>query len=152
MIVLPEAQRDRIEAWVRAGYPLETCGLLVGRLESCAREAREAIGLDGADMPVAIVERVVQARNLNEERAQDRYELDPADFVATDHAARDDRLEIVGIWHSHPDSPARPSETDLRAAWPGWSYVIASVHAGGVRELRSWRLEEGAFREEKVRS
>jgi len=56
----------------------------------------------------------------------------------------------VGIWHSHPDHPARPSETDRAAAWEGWSYLIASVTDAGLSELRSWRLSGERFLEEPV--
>lgn len=88
--------------------------------------------------------------NLNHERPHDRYDLDPAGFLAADREARSAGLEIVGIWHSHPDHPARPSATDLAGAWEGWSYVIVAVTADGAGELRSWRLEDGRFAEEPL--
>ncbi len=131
---LPQTAHSDLENRVRAGYPLEACGLLVGRQTN-----------DHVD-----VERVVEARNLNRERAHDRFELDPQDFIATDESARAEGLEIVGVWHSHPDHPARPSETDRAAAWGGWSYVILSVARDGVRDLRSWRLESEQFVEEVI--
>jgi proteasome lid subunit RPN8/RPN11 len=129
---LPPALKERLEALVRAGYPEETCGLLLGRQ---AEDTVEVLDLK-------------QARNLNRERARDRYELDPADFLAADQAARGHGHQIVGIWHSHPDHPARPSATDRARAWAGWSYLIVSVTPDGVRELRSWRLNDGDFIEE----
>lgn len=124
----------RLEAMVHAGYPHETCGLLIGR---------QTEGV------VEVVD-LVQARNLNQERAQDRYELDPEDFVVADQAAREQGLEIVGIWHSHPDHPAKPSETDRERAWEGWSYLIASVNSKGMDDLRAWRLHLGEFLEESI--
>jgi len=126
----------RIQDWARAGYPSETCGVLIGR--SGGEETE--------------VEKVIAARNLNVERARDRYELDPAALLAADEAARDRGLEIIGIWHSHPDHPAVPSETDRAQAWHGWSYVIVSVSSGGVEDLRSWRLTGADFVEERIRS
>ena len=59
-------------------------------------------------------------------------------------------LEVVGVWHSHPDHSAQPSETDRSAAWEGWSYLILSVTSEGVTESRSWRLREEAFIEEVI--
>jgi proteasome lid subunit RPN8/RPN11 len=118
-----------------AGYPDESCGLLIGRRST---------------EPDTLVEDVVQARNVNVERPGDRYELDPDAFAAADRAARERGLEIVGIWHSHPDHPAVPSATDRDRAWTGWSYLIASVGRGGVAELRSWRLHGEAFAEEVI--
>lgn len=126
--------RARIEHWAAGGYPLETCGLLLG-----SRGDGDARVLD-----------VASARNVNQSRARDRYELDPLDFLAADRAARSAGLDVVGVWHSHPDHPAEPSVTDRAQAWEGWSYLIASVSADGVRGLRSWRLNGGHFVEEVI--
>jgi len=134
MLVLPPELRRDLESWIGAGYPHETCGVLVGRTRLGRVE----------------VARAVQAGNLNRERASDRYELDPAAFLAADTNARADGLEIVGIWHSHPDHPAEPSETDRQAAWEGWSYLIAKVTMQGVQALRSWRLASERFAEEPI--
>jgi len=136
MLALPSEVRGEIERWIRAGYPEETCGLLVGRSHLGRTE----------------VARATQARNLNRERARDRYELDPADFLAADIAAREQGFEIVGVWHSHPDHPAEPSETDRLAAWEGWSYLIVEVTRAGVLAVRSWRLAEQKFHEEPITS
>lgn len=133
---LPDALRESVSAFAREGYPYETCGLLLGTR-------------NGAENVVA---RVRQARNVNLERRQDRYELHPEDFVAADRDAREAGLDIVGIWHSHPDHPARPSETDRAAAWPEWSYVIVAVGNAGVREIRCWRLNSDDFEEEVIRT
>lgn len=136
LLHLPPPQRLQLEAWARADYPKEACGLLVGRKLP-----------EGGE-----VHAVRLARNLNTERAHDRYELDPEDFLATDRQARELGLEILGVWHTHPDHPAVPSETDRAAAWPGWSYLILAVQAGGVAALRSWRLAGEAFVEEEIES
>ncbi len=133
-VYLPASVRIQLESWVEAGYPLETCGLLIGKQ-------------DGSQVQVM---RAVSARNLNTERAHDRYELAPEDLLAADETAQAEGLEIVGIWHSHPDHPARPSETDRVQAWQGWSYVILSVYQGRVAELRSWRLAGETFAEESI--
>jgi proteasome lid subunit RPN8/RPN11 len=128
--------QERLRGWAREGYPEERCGLLLG-------QAR--------DGTVRVVE-VIPARNVNVERARDRYELDPEDFLRADQQARARELEIVGIWHTHPDYPARPSATDRKQAWDGWSYLILSVTRHGVQALRSWRLDGHDFVEEPVRS
>jgi proteasome lid subunit RPN8/RPN11 len=94
----------------------------------------------------------IQAPNLDQERPEDRYELDPQALLTADRAAQDHGLEIVGIWHSHPDHPACPSETDHAAAWKGWSYMIFSVTPYGVTEIRSWRLADNRFVEEEIQS
>lgn len=132
---LSDELRAHIVQWARVGYPQETCGVLVGA-------------------PYAEETRVVwvrRATNLNRERARDRYELDPANLLCADQEARNAGLDVVGIWHTHPDHPARPSETDCAQAWPGWSYVIVSVSAEGVDDLRAWRLDGAQqFEEERI--
>ncbi len=135
-LFMPLSVRRSLEELVLEGYPHETCGLLIGRQNAQQVE----------------VEQVVAARNLNTERAHDRYEIDPEDFLCADRNARAEGLEIVGVWHSHPDHPARPSETDRTAAWGGWSYVIVSVTRESIAELRSWRLSGEQFEEEAILS
>jgi proteasome lid subunit RPN8/RPN11 len=110
------------------------CGLLVGHQDG--RSTR--------------VERITEARNLSTDRLADRYTLDPDDFQAGDAAARRDGLDVVGIWHTHPDHPARPSITDLAAAWEGYTYVILSVGRDGVADTRAWRLAGSEFAEQSI--
>src|SRR5690606_5543485 len=93
-LILPPAVRARIDAWVRAGHPDETCGMLIGRRHGDR----------------TLVTRAVQARNLAREHRRDRFDLDPVAYVMTDGEARAEGLSVVGIWHSHPDHPAVPSE------------------------------------------
>ena len=134
MLVLPVGLRRRIAGWATAGYPHETCGLLLGANGGSRVEVVEAS----------------EARNLNRERPRDRYELDPADYVKADARARELGLDVVGVWHSHPDHPARPSEADRAAAWSGLSYVIVAVESTGAGDLRSWRLNGESFVEERI--
>ena len=51
-------------------------------------------------------------------------------------------MELIGIYHSHPDAPPRPSEYDREHAWPNSAYVIVSVQAGRAGEVRAWLLTE----------
>jgi proteasome lid subunit RPN8/RPN11 len=97
-----------------------------------------------------LVSEVTRARNLEIERVRDRFALDPVDQLAADVKARAAGIEIVGVWHTHPDHPARPSETDRAQAWAAWSYVILSVATTGVTDLRSWRLDATEFVPEEV--
>ncbi len=115
-------------------YPDEACGLLIG-----TQRGNEAL-----------VAQVVRGRNINVERPHDRYEVDPQDFLDAIREAERTDLDIIGVWHSHPDHPACPSETDRSSAWEGWSYLIASVTKREVSELRSWRLRGKAFVEEAI--
>lgn len=132
---LNEEFAETLRAWIAEGYPLETCGLLLG---------------DTADGSTT-VRRVVNVPNLNTERAHDRFELDPAGFQAADAEARANGWDIVGVWHSHPDHPAEPSETDRSRAWEGWSYIIVRVTRDGAQEIRSFRLDGERFVEEDLK-
>ena len=133
---LPAELQGAMATAARAGYPDEVCGLLLGRQE-----------------PEGVFVRALHpARNVHPERTGDRFLLDPADYLAAETAASTGDLAVVGVWHSQPDRPPRPSATDREFAWPGWSYPIVAVTAGGVTELRSWRLDGDEFREEEVQS
>src|SRR3972149_1625537 len=133
---LPLNLRHALEAWAREDYPREACGVLIGRQ---------------TETEVAIAD-VVHARNLNTERARDRFELDPQDLLRAGERALSLGLDVVGIWHTHPDHPARPSETDRAQAWDAWIYLIVPVRKGDVGNPRAWRLNGSAFVEKKLKS
>lgn len=133
-LILTALQSEHLLAASSARLPEEACGLLIGRVEGAALR----------------ITRVVEARNLASDGGGQRFELHPEDYLAAERAARDEGQEIVGVWHSHPQSRAVPSDLDLEQAWEGWSYLIVGCSASGARELRSWRLVGGAFREETL--
>ncbi len=138
VLQLPKELRQKVEWVVDASYPFEACGVMIGHNEGSAGQV--------------VVKDVFHARNLNVERARDRFLLDPDDHLAADRVARECGLDVVGFWHSHPDHSALPSATDLEAAWEGHSYLIVSTTAFGTDEVRSWRLDGGRFLEERVSS
>jgi proteasome lid subunit RPN8/RPN11 len=55
---------------------------------------------------------------------------------------RQEELEILGFYHSHPDHPAAPSAFDIEHAWPWYSYLIVRVSAGRAADLASWQLND----------
>ena len=144
MLRIDGATAARMRTLAEAGYPHEACGLLVGRAE------------DGGKSRLVL--EVHPARNLDLERSADRYDLDPADYRQIERDASLRGLAIVGVYHSHPDHPSAPSETDrARAAeiwgdFESWSYVILEVAQGRTASWRSWILRAGAFAEEEVRA
>jgi proteasome lid subunit RPN8/RPN11 len=83
-----------------------------------------------------------KCRNLNTERAHDRYEMDPICMLQVQREFENSPWDIIGIYHSHPDHPSRPSQTDTDRAWPDYSYVIISVQKGTVAGAQSWVLDE----------
>jgi len=112
------------------GYPLEVCGLLIGCFVDGDWRIDEA-------RPVP---------NLNTERAVDRFQLDPKVFQEIDRELRGAGVDIIGIYHSHPDCPAKPSPTDLGNAWEDYAYIIVSVDAGSAHDARCWALNPASRR------
>lgn len=107
-------------------YPEEGCGFLLGTVTD-----------DGENRVLALR----RAENRHGHRPTRRYQLTADDYRAADEAAREQGLDVVGVYHSHPDHPARPSETDLEeATFPGYTYVIVSVHDGTPEDLTAWTL------------
>jgi len=117
---------EAIKSQGEAGYPHEICGLLIGSITESGWSITEARQVD----------------NLNRERAADRFELDPAAYQRIDRELRGSGQEIVGVYYSHPDCPAKPSPTDLGSAWEGFAYPIVSICAGKAAELRCWSVND----------
>jgi proteasome lid subunit RPN8/RPN11 len=136
VILLGEEQVGAIREHGRSAYPEECCGALLGR----------------SDEGVARVEVVRAIDNVREDERQRRFLVDPREYLAAERAAREQGLELLGFYHSHPDHPAEPSRFDRLHAWPNLHYAIVAVAAGEPRELTSWLLTEdrGAMRPERV--
>jgi proteasome lid subunit RPN8/RPN11 len=97
-------------------YPLECCGVLLGRMED-----------DGT----RVVTSTARAGNTRTDSAHNRYNIDPGELIRIQREGRERGEDIIGFYHSHPDHPARWSSTDLAEAhWLGCSYVITSVEKG----------------------
>ncbi len=73
---------------------------------------------------------------------QRRYEIPPEAMLAAMKDGRTRGLEIIGVYHSHPDCLAIPSECDRAAAWSQFSYAIVAVFQGAATDVQSWSLNE----------
>lgn len=134
MITLTDKLLGQIYQHVRQSYPHECCGILAGK-----------------NSPDKEIVSVYPVDNLNQERAHDRYEIDPKQFHKVDTQIRAQGLSVLGIYHSHPDHPAEPSEFDTQRAWEGYSYVIVAVSGGKTVLAKSWTLNKhGRFEEEQI--
>ena len=91
-------------------------------------------------------------RNAKEGDKRRRFEISGLDYIKAEQYALDNDLDLLGVFHSHPNHPAIPSEHDLRQAIPFFSYIIVSVYDEKTLAVTSWRLNEeaGEFEEEKV--
>lgn len=134
MIQIPKKVLNSILQEAKKAYPNECCGLLIGKNENGKKN----------------VIRITPITNINKTRMQDRYEMDPRELEAADNVARQKSIDIIGIYHSHPDHPPRPSAFDQERAWPVYSYMIVAVEKGVKFEAQSWVLEDwgGEFQEE----
>lgn len=92
--------------------------------------------------------------NIKEGERERRYIIDPLRLMRLEDELDDGPHQIVGIYHSHPDHPARPSEFDRAHALPGWSYIIVRIAQGNDEGLTSWRLtaDRSRFDEEPILS
>jgi [CysO sulfur-carrier protein]-S-L-cysteine hydrolase len=87
----------------------------------------------------------------NIDAAPDHYSLDPAEQFATIRRIREERLQLAAVYHSHPATPARPSNEDLRLAHdPNIIYVIVSLMAG-VEPVRAFKIRQGVETEIPVK-
>ena len=137
MIVLGDGSYTRIRAEGEAAYPNECCGFLLGSGEAAGRR----------------VEMVLPVENHREEAERyHRFIIEPEDFLYAECLSARRGLDIIGIYHSHPDCPAVPSDYDREYALPFYSYVIVAVEKGKAGSIRSWELGAvvRAFNEEKL--
>ncbi|HLW83521.1 MAG TPA: M67 family metallopeptidase [Candidatus Acidoferrales bacterium] len=107
-------------------YPNECCGALLGREEE---GHRTVLGL----LPLM---------NQRNDSPRNRFSITSEDVRLAEKEAKAKGWELIGWYHSHPDSPARPSEFDREHAWPWYSYIIFQVANREPREMRSWRLDD----------
>ncbi len=127
---------SRIHAHGEQAYPEEGAGFLLGS--------------DGEER---VVTDLIPLSNAREDAARrNRYLFTPEDYLKAEVEADRLGLSLIGVFHSHPDHPNRPSEYDREWAQPYFSYVITSVRSGAALESRSWRLAEdrSEFQEEQI--
>ena len=130
---------EKIRAHGVETYPHECCGALLGR------DSNAVLGGDRGANAVAPMREILQLFplvNRRDDSPRNRFSVTAEDVLAAEKAAREQGLEVVGWYHSHPDHPARPSEYDRDHAWPWYSYIIVSVQNGAPQNMTSWRLND----------
>jgi proteasome lid subunit RPN8/RPN11 len=105
---------------VRA-YPNEGCGALLGPNDGDVREA-------------------VPLPNVEQDKPRVRFTVSPQDYLSMEDEADARGLRLLGFWHSHPDHPARPSETDRRFAWEGLLTLVLAVEQRVPGALTAWEV------------
>lgn len=147
-----------IAAHAHEAYPEECCGLLIGTVDrSQQAEVRVLIEVwptENAWNPEAAAA-MAELTDANQDNLTktSRYWIDPHEIFQAQRHARERNLEIIGVYHSHPDHAAVPSGSDRAVAWAGYSYVIVSVMQGEIAEIRCWCLsEQNQFEAEEMLS
>ena len=143
MIYLSPSQLQQIETHAQTSYPEECCGLLLGTIEGDHPRVIEVRETENAWTPNIMegVENAVSSEHQPLSR-KNRFSIDPYVLLQVQKEIRDRNLNIIGIYHSHPDHPAIPSAFDREIAWPDYSYIIASLRKGKVTEIKSWKLQD----------
>ena len=131
MIEVNQQVIDAITAHAERDYPHECGGMLIGTFSEAKKSVVETFPLENA---------------REEEDRHNRVLILPKDVLRAERYARENKLDVVGYYHSHPDDRAVPSQYDLDHALPVWSYIIASVLNGKVDDIASWEMENDRTR------
>lgn len=128
IVRLSAADFEKMVAYARAGLPNEACGLLAGTEENGVRDIKE----------------VYLLRNLDQ--SNEHFSLDPREQLSAIRDMRAKGLKPLGNWHSHPETPARPSEEDIRLAYdPNATYLILSLESKTVPNLNAFHIQDGDY-------
>lgn len=155
MLTIPKEIQEQIQIHGVAAYPYEGCGLLLGTAVSASSwqavspSSRQAV----TNHNIVAAIRPTQNVWLVEEEKRVRFRIDEQEWAQAELEAMRQELDIVGVFHSHPDSPPVASPRDLAwAAFAGYSYLITEIRQGVVGDGRSWQLlpDRSGFIEEKV--
>jgi proteasome lid subunit RPN8/RPN11 len=130
MLIVPNRLLEQMNAHVQQAYPEEGAGFLMGK--------------EGE------VEEILALSNSREDGARhNRFLFTPEDYLEAEMKAESLGLDLIGVFHSHPDCPNIPSEYDREWAQPFFSYIITRVDQGKAVNSRSWRLVEDRSRYEE---
>lgn len=140
-------QLAAIRRYSESTYPDECCGLLIGKIcqnRKTVVEVKATKNVWNAEAAEFFVDDIAAT-------ARSHYTIAPETMLAVQKETRDRNLEIIGIYHSHPNHPAIPSECDRIYAWQQYSYIIVSVQQGEACDLNNWSLnEQHQFQPEEI--
>ena len=128
MLTISQQIIDQLFDHAKLGLPEEVCGYLAGT----GREVTK------------------QFRMTNVDHSNEHFSFDPAEQFQVLRTSRKEGLTILANYHSHPETPARPSVEDIRLAYdPEISYVIVSL-AGAVPDIKSFIIRNGEVEKEEI--
>ena len=103
-------------------FPNECCGVLFGDTDGDVKTGKFAVPM----------------KNMYQGSQADRYELGQTELLAADEKAREQGLEMLAIFHSHPDCDAYFSATDLKNSSSWYSFIVLSIKGGEFSHARSF--------------
>lgn len=134
-LIIKQELIEQLQKHALETYPFECCGFVFGSDQKEGRFITE-------------VQPVINSKAGDQRR---RFEIDPRDYLQAERYALKQDLMLLGIYHSHPDHPAAPSEHDLKQAVPFFSYLILATKKNRVDNITSWQLNQrGQFEEENI--
>ncbi|MFN2530589.1 MAG: Mov34/MPN/PAD-1 family protein [Pyrinomonadaceae bacterium] len=138
MLFIGDNQLSEIRRHGESDYPYECCGLLIGSF--------------GSDGRKTVFEAYAISNAREEEAKRTRFLITPEELMRGERYATSKDLEVVGFYHSHPESPAVPSQYDLEHAWPTYSYIVMSVIKQQTGDLYSWEMQadRSRFNKEQI--
>jgi proteasome lid subunit RPN8/RPN11 len=136
MIEIDRQPWAEMVAHAEATYPNECCGAMLGSIDGAQKSVRVSLRLD----------------NAASGSQRSYYELRPEDLLRADRQARERKMDLIGIYHSHPDCDAYFSQTDLKNSCPWYSFVVLSVQKGRFDHANSWlpNAEQTAAEKEEL--
>ena len=119
-------------------YPYECCGALLGDIVGDKKEVKFLVNLTNNWV------------DTKQETKNRRFKITSNDYMKCEKIALEKSMVLLGFYHSHPEHPPVPSETDLKYAWPFFSYPIISVMNKKFDSIKSYVLdsENGTFCQE----
>jgi proteasome lid subunit RPN8/RPN11 len=130
MIEIPKAIHDDMISHAQEGFPLEVCGILGGTGDTVSANYRMS----------------------NTDASNEHFMMDPREQFAVVKELRVMGLALLAIYHSHPETPARPSEEDIKLALtPDVSYLIISLADAAAPDIKSFKISSGNVQIETIK-
>ena len=140
MVTIDNDLNKRLIDVCQNGFPNEVCGVLIGKL---------IFGKSTLDNIYNIIDFKV-CENINKDRAIDRFQIRPNDLESAREEAEAKKMDIIGVYHSHPSHPANASKTDKLYAALDYVYLIYSIYDNQYKELKGWVLNDQKDKMESV--
>ena len=138
MISIDSSARELMNEDGLNSFPDECCGFFFGIEDGLGNRS---------------ITNVLVVNNAKEGDKRRRFEISAKDYLKGEAYALEKGLQFLGVYHSHPNHPASPSEHDRVAAQPYFSYIIISVLSNRTTHMRSWRLNDSfQFEEEAIKT